>query len=244
MSNEVQTQTAGGAVAGLANLKAGLANVSAGMPTANTEPFLRMGTDGIWVYGADNVEVQDGSLWAVNIMSLQHGYAAWTDRDKQKNEKVGDIMVPFSQALPPRSSLQVHEDGGKTCPWREQYSFVLQCVSGEDKGTQVLYNTMSYGGTKAIKDLIAAVMAQLDADETKPIPVISLKNDHYPHKQYGKTYTPLLVIKKWVPMAETADAAVAEASEPDQSESPPAQADESTEASTESQPPRRRRRAA
>ena len=227
MTREMTEQKTGGALAGIASLKKGLQNVQQTMPSVGTEPFLRMGTDGIWVYGAENIEVEEGSLWAVNVMSLKHGFSAWTDYkrkdkdDTRKNKKVGDVMVPSSQPIPPRSGLpEALDEDGDDCEWKEQYSVMLQCVTGGDKGEQVLYNTTSLGGTRAINDLISAVMAQLDADESKPVPVIALETDHYQHSNWGRTYVPLLIIKQWVPMEQTADAAMEQAEPEPEPEAP------------------------
>lgn len=236
MSNEVQTQPAGGAVAALSGLKQGLANVTKTMPSSNTDPFMRMAKDGTWIYGADNVDVQDGSLWAINIMSLQHGFSCWTNYNKKKNEKKGEVMVSSSQPLPERATLPVyHDDDGNTCDWREQYSFPLQCMSGEDTGMQTLYNTTSFGGTAAVKNLLGAVMLQLDKDPGNPIPLVALQNDSYQHPKYGKTYNPVFVIKKWAPLAEDASEAMEQATEPTPADNPPVEPEETASAPTAAQ---------
>lgn len=218
MSNEVQTQPAGGAVAALSGLKQGLANVTKTMPSTNTDPFLRMQKDGLWIYGADNVEVQEKSLWAINIMSLQHGYSCWTnypDEKDKKNEIKGEVMVAATQPIPGRDTLAVyHDEDGHVCEWREQYSFPLRCMNGDDTGVQVRYSTTSVGGIGAVKDIIAAVMRQLDRDPDNPIPIVLLQCDSYQNKKYGKTYFPIFLIKKWAPLAEDADAAMEQATEP------------------------------
>jgi hypothetical protein len=41
--------------------------------------ILKMDRTGHWVFGADQTEVEDGSLWAVNPFSFVHGYIAWGD---------------------------------------------------------------------------------------------------------------------------------------------------------------------
>jgi hypothetical protein len=45
-----------------------------------------------------------------------------------------------------------------------------------------------------------AIANQVEADQTKPVPVVRLKKDHYSHKSYGKIYTPVFEIVEWVGM--------------------------------------------
>lgn len=195
MSNEVANR-ASGAVAALTSLKSGLQNVSSTIVAAGGDPFLRLLQDGTWVYGAENIEVEEGSSWAVNPLSLKHGWVSWTDHPgKQANEIVGEVMVPMTSPLPLQTEMR---DTG--WPWVQQLSFDIKCLDGEDKGVQVLYKTTSVGGMAAIKTLIGKIMAQLDVAPGKPVPVIHLGSDHYSHKKYGKTFTPVLEIVDWIDM--------------------------------------------
>lgn len=195
MANEVANRAAS-AIASLSNLKSGLQNVSQTIVSRGGDPYLRLLQDGSWVYGADNVEVEEGSLWAVNPHSLQHGWVSWTDNPgKQANEIAGEVMVPMTSPLPDVSGLR---DTG--WPWSQQLSIQVQCVSGEDTGTAVLYKVTSVGGTNAVKGLINKLLAQLDVDPAHPVPVVELGSDSYPHKKYGKTYVPELNISSWSAM--------------------------------------------
>lgn len=221
MSTNVQTTKAGGALAGLSSLKSGLANVRQNMHIPGGEPILRMGRDGIWIYGQENIEVEEGSRWAVNPLSIQHGYTCWKvipEGSKEKPELLGEELVSFQEPKPLKTALP---DYGH--PWLDCVSVSLMCVSGEDKGEQVLYKVTSTGGRRALDDLLKALSAQLDADPAKPVPVVELLSDHYPHKTYGKTYFPILRIDRWVPLTEMPDSAPAgqpETDEPDEAPEP------------------------
>lgn len=196
------------AIASLSQLKTGLQNVSSTIVTPGGTPILRLLKDGSWVYGAENVEVEDGSLWAVNPYSLQHGWVSWTDKPgNQPNEIVGEVMVPMTSPLPVASELR---DTG--WEWSQQLSVELQCVSGEDKGTTVQYKVTSVGGMNAIKALIASLMKQLDTDADRPVPVCSLDHDTYMHKRHGKVYVPVINVQKWVELTD--DAPVDDEQEP------------------------------
>ena len=39
---------------------------------------------GEWVFGQENEEVQEGSQWVVNVMSLAHGYCCWVETAPNK----------------------------------------------------------------------------------------------------------------------------------------------------------------
>lgn len=195
-SNVTTAQPGSTAVAALQHLKAGLQNVQQNIVTAGGDPYLRLLKDGVWVYGADNTEIEPGSVWAVNPMSLQHGYVSWTDHPgKQTNEIVGEVMVPMTSPLPAQSDLR---DTG--WEWAQQLSFQLRCTSGEDKGEQTLYKTTSVGGMNAVKKLINEIMKQLDVNPSRPVPLIELKTDDYPHKKWGKVYVPVFDVVGWATM--------------------------------------------
>lgn len=190
---------ASGALAALGGLKQGLQNVQASIPTAGGEPILRMGRDGIWVYGGDNIEVEEGSLWAINPLSLKHGWICWKKRpegSKAAAERYADILVPMHEPKPAFASLPVYQDG----EWSEQTAITLLCVSGTDEGTQVEYKPSSIGGGNAMKETIGAIMEQLDKDPEHPVPVVELLNETYDHKVWKKTYVPILRIDHWVAM--------------------------------------------
>lgn len=197
--NQMTTATGGGAIAALSQLKSGLANVSASLPKAGGDPILRMLKDGNWVYGADDMDIQPGSRWAANILSIEHGFVSWTrysDRDKndkRKDELVGERMVSFLQPQPDRSALP-----NTGWDWTEQVSVLFQCLSGEDEGTVIVYKPTSVGGITAMRKLIDSVMTQLDRDEKHPVPVVLFENDTYQHKRHGKVYVPILNIVQWV----------------------------------------------
>lgn len=205
------------ALGALASLRQGLANVRQSIPQTG-DAFLRLLKDGGWVYGAENIEVEDGSTWAVNPLSLRHGWVSWTDHKNQKNEIVGEVMVPMTAPLPLQTDLR---DTGWN--WSQQVAFQLKCMSGEDTGEQTLYKTVSVGGMNAVAKLVSDIMAQLDKDPAHPVPIIRLLSDSYLHKVYGKTYVPVFKIVGWAtmtdapeivedtPAAKPAAAAVAEA---------------------------------
>ena len=165
--------------------------------------ILKMDRTGHWVYGAGENEVEAESTWAVNPFSFVHGFICWGE-----GEVLGEKMVGITQPLP---ELDAAPTGGKR-GWETQVGMSLKCLTGEDKGTEVRYSTTSVGGKRSVQALAVAIAGQVDEDQTKPVPVITLKKEFYQHKAYGKIYTPLFDVVEWVGLGGEPEAEVAEES--------------------------------
>jgi hypothetical protein len=164
--------------------------------------ILKMDKTGHWVFGSDQTEVEDDSQWAVNPFSFVHGFIAWAgDKTPAKGTVLGEVMVPITQPLPEHGEVPEHCTKG----WEVQIGASLQCISGEDAKMSVRFTTTSVGGKKALTELGLAIAAQVEKDPTKPVPVVLLKKAHYQHKVYGRIYTPVLEIVKWVAMDKEPD---------------------------------------
>jgi len=153
--------------------------------------IIKMDKTGHWVYGADQTEVDDDSTWAVNPFSFVHGFIAWGD-----GEVLGEKMVSVTQPLPELESAPPNAKKG----WEQQVGMMIKCLSGEDKGLEARYTVTSVGGKRAIQALGVAIAEQIEKDQSKPVPVVKLKKDHYQHKSYGRIYTPVFEILEWVSM--------------------------------------------
>ena len=170
--------------------------------------ILKMDKTGHWVFGADQTEVEDDATWAVNPFSFVHGFIAWGD-----GEVLGEKMVSVAQPLP---ELDVAPPGAKK-GWEPQVGMSLKCTSGEDEGMEARYTVTSVCGKRAVQTLAVAIAAQVEKDQSKPVPIVRLKKDHYSHKSYGKIYTPVFEIVDWVSMdgeAQEEQAEAAPAAEP------------------------------
>jgi hypothetical protein len=169
--------------------------------------ILKMDKTGHWVFGADQTEAEADATWAINPFSFIHGFIAWGD-----GEVLGEKMVSVSQPLPEMEAAPAGAKRG----WETQVGMSLKCLSGEDKDMEARFSSTSVGGKRAVQTLAVAIANQVEADQSKPVPVVRLKKDHYSHKSYGKIYTPVFEIVEWVGM----DGAVEEA--PEQIEEAPA----------------------
>ena len=167
--------------------------------------ILKMDKTGHWVFGADQTEVEDDSTWAVNPFSFVHGYIAWGEGDV-----LGEKMVPVADPLP---EMDVPPPGAKR-GWELQVGMSLKCMSGEDKGLEVVYNVTSVGGKRAVQKLALDIAAQVEKDQTMPVAVVRLKKEHYTHKSYGRIYTPIFEIVAWVGLDGQGNAPVAEEAAP------------------------------
>ena len=159
--------------------------------------ILKMDRTGHWVFGADQTEVEDGSHWAVNPFSFVHGFIAWGD-----GEVLGEKMASVSDPLP---ELDAAPPGAKK-GWEPQVGLSLKCISGEDAGMEARFTTTSVGGKRAVQELAVAIAAQVEKDQTAPVPIVTLGNEHYQHKSYGRIFTPSFGVLEWVSL--TADAPV------------------------------------
>ena len=151
--------------------------------------ILKMDKTGHWVFGADQTEVEDDSLWAINPFSFVHGYIAWGD-----GEVLGEKMVSVAEPLPELDPAP----GGAKRGWEMQIGMTLACTNGEDEGLQARYSVTSVGGKRAVQALAVAIAEQVDKDQTKPVPVVRLKKEHYQHKSYGRIFTPVFEVVDWL----------------------------------------------
>jgi len=79
-------------------------------------------------------------------------------------------------------------------------SVSLKCLSGEDKGMEARFATTSVGGKRSMHALALKVADQADKNPDKLVAVVKLLSDHYPHKTYGKIYTPVFDVVEWIGM--------------------------------------------
>ena len=245
MSNEVAEakQTGLGA---LNALKTGLQQVRAKMPETGGSAFLRLLTDGDWVFGQEDNEVKDGTEAVVNPLSIKHGYVSWPDRKQSPNgsKRPREYMVGLSQPLPAAHEMPAQEESDPNTvyqPWADQIAFDLKFVDGKHKGTQVTYKTNSVGGMNASRALLDAILAKLAEDSAYVCPVVALGKDSYKHPTYGKTYVPVFEIVGWANLEGEEEDGTAPAAVEDKSaasEPEPEKAEEPAE-----EPVRRRRRA-
>jgi hypothetical protein len=172
----------------VAEMLAGFKNLE-GIRSAGGLPFLGLDKGGNWKYGQDATEPEPGAYWAVDTKTAQHGWIAWVD-----GKVAGERMVSIGEERHARTSL----DAG--LPWQDQVGVELVCVSGEDKGTKVLFKHSSVGGVKAFMSWKDAAKRAIPNDPAKPIAIVQLETTSYTNK-YGKITNPVLKICGWASQA-------------------------------------------
>lgn len=238
MNNIVKTS--GGAIsADLASkLLRGIGESRSQTIIAGGDPLLRLLRHGEWVYGQEDTPTEEGSLWAVNPLSIEHGYSCWSNYEEKgrKNDLLGEVMAPIYEAKPhkPEPINGFH--------YSEQRLFRLKCISGEDQGQEVLYKTSSVGGMRAVDALLGDMQAQLETNPAFPCPVVELNVDSYQHTKYGKLFVPMLDLRGWADM----NGNLSDQGEllPDPGQLPPSITGQTTKAApvAEPEPTQRRRR--
>lgn len=193
------------------SLSSALRTIKDEVGDAGGNVILKMDKTGHWVFGADQTEVEDDSLWAVNPFSFVHGFIAWGD-----GTPVGEKMAPVHDPLPETGPAPAGSDRG----WEMQIGMSLACTNGEDEGLQARFTTTSVGGKRAVQALAVAIADQADKNPDKPVPLVRLKKEHYQHKKYGRIYTPVFDIVDWVSL-DTNAAYVAEAEPAEDAEDAP-----------------------
>jgi hypothetical protein len=167
--------------------------------------IIKMDKTGHWVFGADQTEVEDDATWAVNPFSFLHGFIAWGE-----GEVLGEKMVSVTEPLPEMEAAPPNAKKG----WEPQVGMSMKCLTGADKDMEARYTVTSVGGKRAVQTLAVAIAQQVEKDQSKPVPVVRLKKEHYQHKSYGRIYTPVFEIVDWVGMDGERDEPAAEAEAP------------------------------
>ena len=171
-----------------------VASLSSALRTIQTDVgdggmvILKMDKTGHWVFGADQTEVEADSVWAVNPFSFVHGYIAWGD-GVVLAEKMASVTDPLPETGP---APEAAKRG-----WEMQIGVTLACTNGEEQGMQARYSATSVGGKRAVQTLAAAIAEQVEKDQTRPVPLVALKKEHYQHKSYGRIFTPIFEVTGW-----------------------------------------------
>ncbi len=231
--------------ANIANLAGGLAASVAAAPTSGGS-FMKFTKFGEWSYGAEDTPVEEGSQWAVNPNGFLHGWIAWGDKAHgNEGTKVDEVMCSAAEPHP-------------ACPdpvagnWSQQRAIQLACISGEDEGLNVMFNTNSRGGLNCYNEIVKEVVRKIQAGETKIVPIVELEADHYMHNTYGKIFVPVMVVVAWVGLDDIPDGPVEDDDEEEEEAPAPApkkrtrqaksKAKSEPEPEQEEEAPRRRRR--
>ena len=158
--------------------------------SAGQTSYLKFNKSGAWIYGADENEVDADEVIAVNPASFSIGYQGWDN-----GKPVEGPVVPISQrnTLPPESELPAIPAGDMN-GWSKQLGVSLQILGDS---TPLQFNATSYGGKKAITELMRQVGLGLKSHPEAPVALVKLSGDSYKHGTYGKIAVPVITIVGW-----------------------------------------------
>jgi hypothetical protein len=202
--------------AAVANLAGGLAQSAQSATSMDGLQYMKFTKFGEFLFGADSIEVEADSQWAINPNGFGQGWIAWGDKAHgTEGEMLGEVMGPAAEPMP---AMPAPVEG----TWTEQRAMQLACVSGEDEGTQCLFKANSLGGKKLYASIVTEVVKRINAGESAIVPVVTLGADSYQHQKYGKIFTPEYAIVRWEEMDATPESAAeaAAAEEPAEEEAP------------------------
>jgi len=135
--------------------------------------------------------VSEDEKWALNPGSFKKGYIGW-----KGGRVVGEHMQPqWSNNVIDQSTFDHIDETSETDGWKEQHSVELKSL---EDGVEVIFKTMSVGGKNAMGKLWSAVGAQMKENPQRPVPIVTLSSESYPHSQYGKIFNPIFSIEDWV----------------------------------------------
>src|SRR6516162_2083962 len=194
-SKQVAPAPGGGALAALTTLQTALANVNtaailgrSGLPMLL---FKSRENNGTWAFGQRRTIPEEGSRWAVNPLTFKWGYICFGDDNKVLDER----LVPISQPKPLITELP---DLG--CPWQEEWSVNMKCLSGADAGVEVVFKATTDGAIKAIVLMVDEVRDRLNGGQHdgKIVPIVLLEKGTYQHAKHGPTAYPVLNRIDWM----------------------------------------------
>lgn len=133
-------------------------NVLPDLPSAGGVPFLTLDQDsGKFVFGQDGEEIEPDSKWVLLVGSIRHGYFAWLDGEPHER------MVSLNEKKIDKASLEdlgVNKTGfsaGKPATWAPAAEAHFKCITGEHRGTTVMFSGKNKGGAGMMKKLIEAI---------------------------------------------------------------------------------------
>jgi hypothetical protein len=154
--------------------------------------------NGEFLAGQNAEEIAIGTRLAANVAGLRIGWKRWFG-----GQVTDDLLVPLveQQPLQPRNTLgdldqQLWERDEKTKVPRDPWQLTNELIMVDAEGQEYIYATASKGGIGAIGRLCKEY-GKLYRQKPGMVPIIALGNDHYMHKEFGKTYVPEFQIVDW-----------------------------------------------
>jgi hypothetical protein len=151
-----------------------------------------------WNYGIDQTPIEEDSQWAINSMSIKHGWIKFPAGNAGNRQPTVERVVSIFEPKGPPPT----DDAG----WGDYVEVELvQVTDGEDFAKQVLYTVSSVGGHAAVKPIIDMIASRLSEENPAIFPVVELEFDSYFNKKWKRDVaTPIINVVEWVDGEELA----------------------------------------
>ena len=153
--------------------------------------FLKFTKQGEWVWGSEEIDIEDSDELAVNMASYAKGFICWDD-----GVPIDEVMeIVATGRTVEKSHLDDHDvESGSGNGWKGQTSVNLKILSD---GRELRFSSTSKGGRTALSKLSKEFVSRLRRDENDLVPIVRLSGDSYKHKKYGNISTPVIEIVRW-----------------------------------------------
>lgn len=174
------------------------AGAIAATATRSEYPYVSFGRDGVWSHGSELEPFDPSGRYAFDPTSFRVGFVAWVD----KKPSIHMVLVGEPEIDPATlPNIGVAYDKG--------YSAHFKAISGKQAGKMFLYRVNSHGGRDFFEKLIrdigqATVDFGLAESEDYAVPVVSLEQSHYPHREWGKVFKPEFTVHEWLRFSDGA----------------------------------------
>jgi hypothetical protein len=161
------------------------------------------GNTGVFNYGADRTELEEGTQLAVNMNEYKTGFICWKDQEVV-DEKMISVIEVFAGA-PPIVEAHLKDHGpykkyanGATDGWVEQQSVGLKLL---DDGTDMVFKSSSVSGIRSLKKLLSDYAAGRKVHGADAVPIVEISTTTFVPKNAGpgagKKYVPVFTIVAW-----------------------------------------------
>ena len=169
-----------------------------GMPVTRLK---MLSSDGTWSFG-EGLEVEEDSLWAVNMNTVEMGYAAW-GMEKTELEGASPVIEMYRLNEVPVADIPTLRELPLLAnrEWQSQAAVMLTCLTGRDCRTTVQYKTSTASGIAELARFYAEAknpaMEDVAAGIPNPriIPCVRLGNTKAKNKRNQAFRKPVLEIE-------------------------------------------------
>ena len=216
------------------NYAGALRNSTRAISDGNERDLLKCSDkDGTWAFGQESTLVERDDLWAINPVTIKHGYIAFDSSEVALtiDEDRAEIVLPVTQPLPEYDSLPElsakPRKGRDPVKWRFQMALEMVCVDGPNKGAEVVFKPTSMGGLRCVRMMVEEIARRFDEDHDTHVPVVELDSRSYMNRTYGKEiFNAQMHIVEWYGLDDDTFAGKKAAAKPAKAIAKAARADE------------------